>query len=158
MPPRKHHEPPQRYVVQNDANLFDQLAEVDEGGINMFYMGMILFLMIIVIFFKPDAFNHPRWYTALDLNRNGSFTASDMMLWFVWIFSLPGDAFVQLFMLSKPLARFFELSPASFGQPVSIAVSFVYWWLTGGKRLLVFWGIIVLIAVFSNMPSLPLPR
>jgi hypothetical protein len=157
MPPRK--QPATRQViVKPDTNLFDQLTEADEGGINFFYLGLMGLMFVVIVFFRPEAFSHPRWHAAFDLNRNGVFTATDVLLWLIWIFSMPGDIFVQLFMLSKPLSYFFELTPHSFGQPISIGVSLIYWWLTGGKRMVVIWIVIVLVAVFSTIPPLPLPR
>jgi hypothetical protein len=158
MTPRKKPVPTRQVIVRPDSNIFDQLAEVDEGGVNFFYLCLLVGMFVLVVFFHPSSFSHPRWYSALDLNRNGVFTATDLLLWLIWIFSLPGDMFVQLFMLSKPLAYFFEISPRSFGQPISIGISLIYWWLTGGKRMMIIWIVIVLVAVFSTLPPLPLPR
>jgi hypothetical protein len=69
-----------------------------------------------------------QWRFAADMNGDGVVSASDLPYWGPWIFFWPGDAFIALFGPTR-LGRFLELSPASFGTPISAALSAALWLL-----------------------------
>jgi hypothetical protein len=69
-----------------------------------------------------------QWRFLADMNADGLITASDLPLWAKWAFFVPGDALIAQFGTAK-LGQFLELTPASFGSPISAALSAVLWLL-----------------------------
>jgi len=72
--------------------------------------------------------NNPRlWHFVADMNLDGSFTISDVWLWFKWLYFYPGDGLVYLFLNKTPsIADFFEMTTSSYGGVFSGVVSLVF--------------------------------
>lgn len=66
------------------------------------------------------------WRFKADMNGDGVVTSADVPHWAQWLFLLPGDAAIALFG-ATPLGRFFELTPASIGGPISAGISAALW-------------------------------
>jgi hypothetical protein len=55
-------------------------------------------------------------------------TVSDVWLWIKWAYFWPGDGLIHLAILKAPeIAAFFELTPAAYGGPLSLFLSFPMW-------------------------------
>ena len=69
------------------------------------------------------------WLSFLtDMNAEGEFTITDVWLWIVQIFFIPGDAAVWVMLTYAPwLGRFLELSASSYGGLFSGIVSVAVW-------------------------------
>ncbi|HSG63838.1 MAG TPA: hypothetical protein VLD39_02515, partial [Gammaproteobacteria bacterium] len=66
-----------------------------------------------------------------DMNLDGRFTTSDVWLWLVHIFFLPGDGLLWLMLTYMPgLARFLELDEGHYGGVFAAIGSAVVWLLT----------------------------
>jgi hypothetical protein len=69
-----------------------------------------------------------RWSFTTDTNGDGAFTISDIDSILAWLFFLPGDYVIYLLLTYAPnLARFLELSSASYGSFGSGLVSSCVW-------------------------------
>jgi hypothetical protein len=139
-------------------NLFDKDHDLSDGEVNFFYLGVFVVFFGIIVFVQPQTLSGPRWGVGWDLNNDGYFTANDLFLWFIWVFSMPGDIVVHFSMKSSFMRRFFELTPYSYGNAVSVTFSLLYWWLIGGKRWVMFWLSVVIISMWQTLPPLPLNR
>jgi hypothetical protein len=63
-----------------------------------------------------------------DMNADGEFTFTDVWLWIVHVFFMPGDAVIWSVLSYAPwLARFLELGASSYGGLFSAIVSVVIW-------------------------------
>lgn len=63
-----------------------------------------------------------------DVNNDGFFTISDVALWIQQAFFMPGDTIIWLLLRFLPVvARFLELTPASYGGTLSALASLLVW-------------------------------
>lgn len=89
-----------------------------------------------------------QWGFILDMNRDGSVTISDVLLWMKWLFYYPGDFLHSVLIAVAPgIARFLDLSPASYGGWGAGLVSAYVWF----NALPIFF----LIAAAATKPSSP---
>ena len=80
-----------------------------------------------------------------DMNGDGQVTLSDVWLWLVHVFFLPGDGFVWLMLTSAPgLARFLEIDGGSYGGLFSAIASVAIW----------LFGLVMAGAVFNTVLDL----
>ena len=56
-----------------------------------------------------------QWEFISDMDYNGAVTVSDVWLWVKWLYFLPGDFIVRLFLEEGTLSTFLEISLASYG-------------------------------------------
>lgn len=110
-----------------------------ESPLNYFLALSYLAILVAVLFAPSPLFDAPRWQAVADLNRDGLFTITDLFLWCFWLFYVPGDVVVSVLLQFEGPTRFFELYSESYGGLGSLTLSGLYWWLTGGMRLLLFW-------------------
>ena len=75
------------------------------------------------IYYAVDA----RWVIAMDMNCDGAFTISDVKLWLLWLFFVPGDGLLWLLMQFPEAAVFLELMPDAYGGWFSGIVSAIGW-------------------------------
>lgn len=69
-----------------------------------------------------------RWEFVADMTGNGTVTISDFWLWIEWLYFWPGDALIYVAMEYAPgVAKFLELTPAKYGGPLSLFLSFGLW-------------------------------
>jgi len=69
-----------------------------------------------------------QWSFVADMTGNGTVTVSDLWLWIEWLYFWPGDGLIYLVMRYLPgAAGFLELTPARFGGPLSLFISFGLW-------------------------------
>ncbi len=70
-----------------------------------------------------------RWEEiAVDMNGDGSATISDVGLWVVWAFFLPGDAILIGLMAWLPsVALFLEIGPSAVGSTFAAIISGLLW-------------------------------
>ncbi len=68
-----------------------------------------------------------RWFIAKDMNCDGVFTISDVLLWGEWVFFLPGDGLLWALMEWQSVATFLELTPAAYSGWSSGIVSAIIW-------------------------------
>lgn len=71
-----------------------------------------------------------QWEFISDMDYNGAVTVSDVWLWVKWLYFLPGDFIVRLFLEEgtlSTLSTFLEISLASYGGFWSGVVSFIIW-------------------------------
>ena len=68
-----------------------------------------------------------RWALAQDMNCDGTFTVSDVELWWEWVFFLPFDGFLWALMQSESVATFMELTPDNYSGWGSGIGSAVVW-------------------------------
>lgn len=129
---------------------------IDAHGVNFFYLGAFFFFFIFIAFGNFPAFSHQRWDTGLDINNDKIYSISDVISWILWIFFMPGDVLIQGLMVSKSVAIFFEVTPNSYGNIGSFLFSVVYWWMVGGKRLIISWLSIIGLIILKNLSGLPL--
>ena len=74
------------------------------------------------------AFDPRTWKFVKDMNRDGSFTISDVLEWFEWIFFYPGDRCIKFLVENIPgLAKFFEVSYKNYGGIFSATISALFW-------------------------------
>lgn len=89
-----------------------------------------------------------QWSFILDMNRDGAVTISDVLLWMKWLFFYPGDFLHSVLIAVVPgIARFLDLSPASYGGWGAGLVS-AYVWFNALP-------ILFLIAAAATKPSSP---
>lgn len=143
-------------MIRHANNEFDNDDLLIEKGFNLFYVGLLVALLVLIIFIRPSMFGDARWNSNGDLSGDGTFNIVDLFHWLLWIFSTPGDTVIQCFMTSKYLTHFFALSAKSYGAPASVLMSLCYWWLLGGKKMVRFWIIVVALCLYEYIPSLPL--
>lgn len=68
------------------------------------------------------------WSFQTDMNHDSLTTISDVWLWFKWLYFYPGDGLLFLVIEKTPsIAKFFELSAASYGGVLSGIISFFAW-------------------------------
>lgn len=73
-----------------------------------------------------------RWDFSADRNGDGIFNITDVWLWAQWLFFLPGDGVIYLFMRFVPsAAQFFELSNLSYSDLGSGVISGIFWFIVG---------------------------
>ncbi len=108
----------------------------------------LLLLLGVVLIFRPPAFEAERWHLYFDMNRNGLFTISDVLRWFVWLFYFPGDFILQILMEAHITRVFFELSAESYGNIGSLLLSVICWWICGGPTLVFLMALPVIITHF----------
>lgn len=78
-----------------------------------------------------------------DMNGDGQVTLTDVWLWLVQIFFLPGDSLLRVLLTYLPgLARFLELGAGSYGGLFSAIVSAVIW-LFGVVMIGALYGVVV---------------
>ncbi len=68
-----------------------------------------------------------RWFIAKDMNCDGVFTISDVLLWGEWVFFLPGDGLLWALMEWQSVATFLEITPAAYSGWSSGIVSVIIW-------------------------------
>lgn len=68
------------------------------------------------------------WRFVVDMNGDGAVTISDVWLWVKWLYIYPGDGVLHLLATNLPsVAKFFEVSSASYGSSISGFLSFFIW-------------------------------
>jgi hypothetical protein len=137
------------------AKLFKNMGIVESKEINIFYLGIYAFFFCLIVFGNFSAFSHTRWNTSLDLNQDNVYSISDLISWVLWIFHMPGDFLIQSILTSQSASAFFEVSVNSFGKTVSTIFSFIFWHIAGGKKLVKFWFIVLLLIMLKNLPGIP---
>jgi hypothetical protein len=76
----------------------------------------------------PDEIAKPTSALRLDVNDDGQFTISDVPVWLVEAFFLPGDWLIWATLTyAAPVARFLELGAADYGSVLSGSVSGLIW-------------------------------
>jgi hypothetical protein len=63
-----------------------------------------------------------------DMNLDGAVTISDVLLWFKWLYFLPGDL-AALVLLGTSVGDFFEVTQGSIGGIGSGILSFCFWFV-----------------------------
>jgi hypothetical protein len=73
------------------------------------------------------------WQFAADMNGDGVVTISDVWLWFKWLYFYPGDGLLYFLVRgAESIAKFFEVTPDSFGGAFSGVASFFAWLIVLG--------------------------
>ena len=126
---------------------------IEANQINYFYFATYILFFTFIVFGNFPAFSHPRWNAGLDINGDGIFSITDLVKWAVWIFYMPGDVLLQSFMVFQATTNFFEIGKDSYGNIESLLFSFFYWHLIGGKKLVIYWAVILLLIVLKNIPN-----
>jgi len=136
---------------------FNLLKEEKLGGdnINYFYAGAFFFFFLMIVFGEFPAFSHTRWATGLDINGDGLFNVTDCAKWVLWIFNMPGDILIQSLLTFETTTSFFEITVDSYGDGGSMLFSLVYWNLTGGKKMVIFWLVLLILVMLKNAPPIP---
>ncbi len=129
---------------------------IESSQVSVIYAITFLFFFFLIVFGNFPAFSHDRWYSGLDINRDGSYTIGDFVKWALWIFNMPGDVLIQGVMMSKSTSRFFEVTINSYSSVGSMMFSFLYWGLAGGKTLMKYWLAILALIMLNNLPKIPL--
>lgn len=73
-----------------------------------------------------------QWEFIADMDYNGAVTVSDVWLWVKWLYFLPGDFIIRIFLEENKLSNlstFLEISVASYGGFWSGVVSFIIWFM-----------------------------
>ena len=70
----------------------------------------------------------PRSSLALDMNRDGSFTASDVLAWMSHLLGYPGDTAVVFLLSFKSLSQSLGLTPRVCSTWVSWLLSVAFWY------------------------------
>ncbi len=81
-----------------------------------------------------DAAWHERWHVALDMNRDGTVTISDIWAWVPWLYYAPGDLVLLSTITYLPeAAKFLELDTTMLSGRLSGSLSAIFYllWLVG---------------------------